>query len=116
MLSDLCASVMALTLARRVTARVANLRDPLADEREQEQRSAETEQGGEASAVDRECMPCSGSGKVISKLGGEDHAVDCPWCEGSGQRVAGIDAQAHWPMQREEPGADPAAAQTDGAG
>ena len=44
----------------------------------------------------RECMPCRGSGKVISNLGGEPSTVSCPWCEGSGVRVAGIDAQAKW--------------------
>ncbi len=41
-------------------------------------------------------MPCRGSGKVISKLGGVTSDVTCPWCEGSGVRVAGIDAQARW--------------------
>jgi hypothetical protein len=45
----------------------------------------------------RECMPCRGTGRVISKLGGETSVVACPWCEGSGTRIAGIDAQAHWP-------------------
>jgi hypothetical protein len=33
---------------------------------------------------------------VISALGGEPHTVTCPWCGGSGERQAGIDAQAHW--------------------
>jgi hypothetical protein len=41
-------------------------------------------------------MPCRGSGKVISNLGGEPSTVSCPWCEGSGVRVVGIDAQAKW--------------------
>ena len=44
----------------------------------------------------RECMPCRGSGELISNLGGEPSKVACPWCEGSGVRIAGIDAQAHW--------------------
>jgi DnaJ-class molecular chaperone len=44
----------------------------------------------------RECMPCRGSGKVISNLGGTPSEVTCPWCEGGGARIAGIDAQARW--------------------
>jgi len=44
----------------------------------------------------RECMACRGSGKVISSLGGERSEVTCPWCEGRGMRVPGIDAQQHW--------------------
>lgn len=44
----------------------------------------------------RECMPCRGSGKVISNLGGEPSTVECPWCKGSGMRVAGTDAQGKW--------------------
>ena len=43
-------------------------------------------------------MPCRGTGRVISKLGGETSVVACPWCDGSGMRVAGIDAQARWPQ------------------
>jgi hypothetical protein len=30
---------------------------------------------------------------VTSGLGGEPHSVVCPWCRGTGQRIAGIDAQ-----------------------
>jgi hypothetical protein len=41
-------------------------------------------------------MPCRGTGKVISNLGGTPSSVTCPWCEGSGTRVVGIDAQAKW--------------------
>jgi len=41
-------------------------------------------------------MPCRGTGKVISNLGGSPSAVTCPWCEGGGVRIAGIDAQAKW--------------------
>ena len=44
----------------------------------------------------RECMPCRGSGKLISNLGGSPSTVTCPWCEGGGVRIPGIDAQAHW--------------------
>jgi DnaJ-class molecular chaperone len=41
-------------------------------------------------------MPCRGTGKVISNLGGTASSVTCPWCEGSGARIPGIDAQAKW--------------------
>jgi hypothetical protein len=41
-------------------------------------------------------MSCRGSGKVISNLGGEPSTVSCPWCEGGGVRLPGIDAQAKW--------------------
>jgi hypothetical protein len=41
-------------------------------------------------------MPCRGSGKVISNLGGTPSTVTCPWCEGGGVRLPGIDAQARW--------------------
>jgi hypothetical protein len=44
----------------------------------------------------RECMPCRGSGKLISALGGEPSTVVCPWCEGGGKRLSGVDAQARW--------------------
>jgi hypothetical protein len=41
-------------------------------------------------------MPCRGSGKVISNLGGTPSTVTCPWCQGGGVRVPETDAQAHW--------------------
>jgi DnaJ-class molecular chaperone len=44
----------------------------------------------------RECMPCRGSGQLISNLGGTPSTVTCPWCEGGGVRLVAIDAQAHW--------------------
>jgi DnaJ-class molecular chaperone len=44
----------------------------------------------------RECMPCRGSGQVISNLGGTAKTVSCPWCGGGGVRVADVDAQASW--------------------
>jgi hypothetical protein len=47
-------------------------------------------------------MPCRGSGKLVSNLGGSPSAVPCPWCEGGGVRIPGIDAQARWGA---EPGA-----------
>jgi hypothetical protein len=48
-------------------------------------------------------MPCRGSGQVISNLGGSPSQVKCPWCAGSGVRVADIDAQAGWPTEQPEP-------------
>jgi hypothetical protein len=47
----------------------------------------------------RECMPCRGSGRVVSNLGGEPSTVTCPWCAGGGIRVPGSDAQAGWPRE-----------------
>jgi hypothetical protein len=49
------------------------------------------------------CMPCRGEGTLISNLGGETKKVQCPWCEGSGERRPGIDAQAAWPQDGAEP-------------
>jgi hypothetical protein len=51
----------------------------------------------EAAHGPRECMPCRGTGKLISNLGGEPSTVSCPWCEGGGVRLTGVDAQAKWP-------------------
>jgi hypothetical protein len=43
-----------------------------------------------------ECMPCRGTGKVVSNLGGTPNTVACPWCAGSGMRIPGRDAQSAW--------------------
>jgi DnaJ-class molecular chaperone len=40
-------------------------------------------------------MPCHGSGKVISNLGGTPSKVTCPWCRGGGVRILGADAQEY---------------------
>ncbi|CAN5465523.1 hypothetical protein BH20ACT17_BH20ACT17_05290 [soil metagenome] len=40
------------------------------------------------------CAPCRGTGRVISKLGGEQASVHCPWCEGTGVQIPDHDAQA----------------------
>jgi hypothetical protein len=47
-------------------------------------------------------MACRGSGQVISNLGGTPSRVTCPWCEGGGIRMPGIDAQARWQGERRE--------------
>jgi DnaJ-class molecular chaperone len=53
----------------------------------------------------RECMPCRGTGQLISNLGGTTSTLSCPWCRGGGVRLSGIDAQAE---RREDPlGASP---------
>jgi DnaJ-class molecular chaperone len=54
------------------------------------------EQQMEASHAPRECMPCRGSGQVISNLGGTASMVTCPWCRGGGVRLTDVDAQAGW--------------------
>ena len=55
-------------------------------------------------------MACRGTGRVISNLGGTPSTVTCPWCEGAGVRVPGIDAQAGWlgeGAERETPSDSP---------
>jgi DnaJ-class molecular chaperone len=46
------------------------------------------------------CPACRETGRVISNLGGTPHEVPCPWCEGTGRRIPGHDAQA---AKRERP-------------
>jgi hypothetical protein len=55
-----------------------------------------SEDRAEASHGPRECMPCRGTGQVISNLGGTASMVPCPWCGGGGIRLANVDAQAKW--------------------
>jgi len=40
------------------------------------------------------CTACRGTGQVVSTLGGSPQSVPCPWCEGTGRRIPGHDAQA----------------------
>jgi DnaJ-class molecular chaperone len=47
----------------------------------------------------RECVPCHGTGKVISNLGGHARKVTCPWCRGGGERLTGMDAQ-EWQQEQ----------------
>ncbi|HWE08737.1 MAG TPA: hypothetical protein VG325_05260 [Solirubrobacteraceae bacterium] len=46
-----------------------------------------------AEAGAQPCTACRGTGRLISGLGGEPHQVTCPWCQGTGVRIPGIDAQ-----------------------
>ena len=41
-------------------------------------------------------MPCRGTGSVVSNKGAIAATVECPWCKGTGMRIPGHDAQAHW--------------------
>ncbi|HEV2923928.1 MAG TPA: hypothetical protein VGW98_07835 [Solirubrobacteraceae bacterium] len=72
--------------------------------------NSDSEGRAESSHEPRECMACRGTGRVISNLGGTPSTVTCPWCEGSGVRVPGIDAQARWlaeGAEREAPADSP---------
>lgn len=44
-------------------------------------------------------MPCHGTGKVISNLGGHARQLTCPWCRGGGVRLTGVDAQ-EWQQEQ----------------
>jgi DnaJ-class molecular chaperone len=59
------------------------------------------------------CMPCRGTGSVISNLGGSPSTVECPWCRGSGRRSEDIDAQAHWRQEGDETAAAAAGEDAD---
>jgi hypothetical protein len=59
------------------------------------------------------CMPCRGTGQVISNLGGTTTKVPCPWCDGGGVRLTGVDAQAGWPENVPEAQAEPDAETTE---
>lgn len=50
----------------------------------------------EAAHAPQECMPCRGTGQVISNLGGTAAKVTCPWCNGERVRQPDIDAQSKW--------------------
>lgn len=71
----------------------------------------------EASHAPQECMPCRGTGHVISNLGGSASTITCPWCEGDGVRKHDIDAQTRWLNGEgtDQPEADPPAAAEEAA-
>jgi hypothetical protein len=50
-------------------------------------------------------MPCRGTGRVISNLGGSESKVPCPWCRGGGVRLAHAEAQERWLGGEAEAGA-----------
>ena len=59
------------------------------------------ESAPETAGEPQACMPCHGSGQVISNLGGKSSRVTCPWCRGGGIRLVGSDAQEY---EREQAG------------
>jgi DnaJ-class molecular chaperone len=61
----------------------------------------EQDSQGEEAREPKVCMPCHGSGKVISSLNGHARKVTCPWCRGGGERLIGMDAQE---FQQEQAG------------
>ncbi|HYM44987.1 MAG TPA: hypothetical protein VES65_02335 [Solirubrobacteraceae bacterium] len=65
--------------------------------------NGKTDERTETSHGSRECMPCRGTGRVVSNLGGTQSTLPCPWCRGGGVRLSGIDAQTASPG--EGPGA-----------
>jgi DnaJ-class molecular chaperone len=72
--------------------------------------TSDSEDQAQDSHEPRECMPCRGTGQVISNLGGTPSKIPCPWCEGGGVRLAGVNAQARWPTEdasAAEPDSDP---------
>jgi DnaJ-class molecular chaperone len=68
-------------------------------------RSSSTDGDGEGDSYAEDahesqpCMPCHGSGKVISNLGGHTRKITCPWCRGGGIRLTGVDAQ-EWQQEQ----------------
>jgi DnaJ-class molecular chaperone len=61
----------------------------------------EGDPAGEESQEPRPCVPCHGTGKVISNLDGHARKITCPWCRGGGERLTGVDAQE---FQQEQAG------------
>jgi DnaJ-class molecular chaperone len=51
---------------------------------------------GEGIRPDEPCMPCGGRGTVIAAEQEGRRQLTCPWCDGSGRRRVGIDAQERW--------------------
>jgi DnaJ-class molecular chaperone len=71
----------------------AGTKRPRRGSSEDEGEQDEAETTAAESQEPRACMPCHGSGKVLSNLGGEVSEVICPWCRGGGERLTGLDAQ-----------------------
>jgi DnaJ-class molecular chaperone len=68
------------------------IRPAMSDDETTESEAAEAT----AQAAEAPCMPCRGNGTVVSNKGGTAQTVECPWCKGTGMRIPGHDAQAHW--------------------
>ncbi len=66
-----------------------------AEHGEEEDEGVATEESHEP----RVCVPCHGTGKVVSNLGGHTSKVTCPWCRGGGERLTGVDAQ-EWQQEQ----------------
>ena len=49
----------------------------------------------ESGPEDQICNPGRGTGRLTSGLGGTPHEVVCPWCDGTGRRIPGRNAQEH---------------------
>jgi DnaJ-class molecular chaperone len=83
----------------------ADDRKPPAAKRARKERSSATDgadEGDSAAEEAREpqpCMPCHGTGKVISKLDEQTRRITCPWCRGGGVRLTGVDAQ-EWQLEQ----------------
>jgi DnaJ-class molecular chaperone len=69
-----------------------------------EEEGEQDDVGAAAEGEPRVCMPCHGSGKVISNLGGEASEITCPWCRGGGERLTGADAQEFHSQQAAQSG------------
>jgi hypothetical protein len=86
----------------------ADDRKPPATRRPRKGSPSDASDGGEDDSVAEEprersepqpCMPCHGTGKVISNLGDKSLKVTCPWCRGGGVRLTGVDAQ-EWQQEQ----------------
>lgn len=75
---------------------------------------ADTGDGGQSQSAPQPCMPCRGTGKVLATRDGEQVPVTCPWCEGTAERLLGVDAQAVWLERAEGAGPGSAAAGAPG--
>jgi DnaJ-class molecular chaperone len=80
-----------------VAARAGGAPSSSEDEGEEEITAEESHDRSESGQ--RVCMPCHGTGKVISNLGGHARKVTCPWCHGGGVRLTGADAQ-EWQQEQ----------------
>jgi len=62
----------------------------------------EPTEGNPEEAESDECVVCRGKKTVQSNLGGETSVVDCPWCEGTGKKIADHNAQSKWPTNEDK--------------